>query len=333
MKLNRRTIVLFAVNLALLVLAGVCMLVYNSYAHTLTSQRAAERWRGEGETPYSQVSVFRPSTDAMSFQSIHTFRTGIDSGLLDASMDPSENDNLWTDCFCAQSEISVSSDKTRNAQTTLYAVGGDFFAVHPLRLRSGSYISEADLSRDLVVIDRELSWTLFGSTDGTGLHLYYGDREYIVAGVVERDDDRFTSAADQTISAIYMPFAAVYDYDQAVITSYEAVVPDPVEHFGYETVKKLSTGGDMVENTGRFSVSRIADLVLSFGERSIASSGIALPAWENAARLCEDHLALLLVITVLALLFPLVCLCIVLVKGYKALRATGKRMAKKIKGE
>ena len=327
MKLNLRTIVLFAVNALLLIAFAVCALTYHAYAHTLQAQYSAERYRGDNETPYSLVSLFRAPTDAMTYESIHNLRKGIESGLLDASMDASEDENMYTDSFCAVGTITVSSSKTKNAETTLYAIGGDFFTVHPLHLSSGSYISESDLNRDLVVIDRELSWTLFGATDSTGLTLIVGGKDYIIAGVVERNTDRFTQRADDTISAIYMPFAAVYDYDTAVITSYEAIVPDPVEHFGREVIKKVSPGGVIVENTGRFEVERISKLVSSFGSRTIDANGIPFPSWETAARLCEDHLALLLVLMAVFLAFPLVCFVIVLVKGYKALRAKGKRMA------
>ncbi len=328
MKLNRRTILLAAVNALLLIAFAVCALIYHAYANTLQTQRAAERWRGDSEMPYSLVSLYRAPTDAMTYESIHNLRKSINDGLTDASMD-TENESLWTDSFCAVGTISVSSSKTKSAETTLYAVGGDFFTIHPLRLTSGSYIAESDLNRDLVVIDRELSWTLFGSTDSTGLTLIAGGQEYIVAGVVERDSDRFTKQADQTVSAIYMPFAAVYDYEQSVITSYEAVVPNPVENFGRETIKKVSPGGELVENTGRFSLERVSDLILSFGSRTLAANGIQLPAWETAARLCEDHLALLAVFCAVFLAFPVICLVILLVKGYKALRAKGKRMAQR----
>lgn len=326
MKLTARTIILFAVNALLLIAFAVCALTYNAYAHTLKTQYAAERWE-DGEHPYSLVSVFRAPTDAMTYKTIYDLRKGIESGLQDAGMDGTESGNLWVDCFCAVDTVSVSSSKTKAAETTLYAIGGDFFTIHPLRLTSGSYIAEDDLNRDLVVIDRELSWTLFGATDSTGLTLSMNGKEYIIAGVVERNDDRFTKRADTTISAVYMPFAAVYEYDEEVITSYEAVVPDPVEHFGREVIKKISPGGEVVENTDRFRVGHVADLVFSFGSRTIAANGIPFPSWETAARLCEDHLALLLVLMAVFLAFPLVCLVIVLVKGYKALRATGKRMA------
>lgn len=331
MKLSVRNIVLFAVTLLLLLCFVVCCVLYNSLADKLLSQTVAERWRGESETPYAQVSVFRPESDAMRYQDIYTIRKGIDEALVSVSLDPEANDAITTDAFCALGSITVSSAKTKSAETTLYAIGGDFFVFHPLHLESGSYISERDLNSDLVVIDRELSWTLFGSVDSVGLTLTVNGKDYIVAGVVSRDDDFFTQQVDQTVSAIYMPFAAVYDYEEAVITSYETAMPNPVENFAMDTVKKLAASGEFVENSERYTLGKISDLIFSFGKRAISTSGIACPAWENAARLCEDYLALIVVFAAVFLVMPVVFALVLAVRAYKALRATGRRVASRIR--
>ncbi len=331
MKLSIRNIVLFAVNLLLILGFVLCCLLYHSLANTFLEQSVAERWRGDNETPYAQVSAFRPESEALRYQDIYNIRKGIDEALVSVSLDPEANDMLTTDAYCAVGTINVSSSKTKNVQTTLYAVGGDFFVFHPLKLESGNYIYEQDLNRDLVVIDRELSWTLFGSVDSVGLTLTVDGRDYIIAGVVARNDDFFTKQVDQTVSAIYMPFAAVYDYEEAVITSYEAVMPNPVKSFALNTLESLVSNAQLVENSERFTLGKISDLIFSFGKRSISTSGIACPYWENAARLCEDYLALIAVIAALLSVMPLVCGIILIVRAYKALRTTGRRVANRIR--
>ena len=65
----------------------------------------------------------------------------------------------------------------------MLAVGGQFFEFHPLRLLSGSYIAEGDLSPDRVLLDRELAWELFGGTELTGMSV-----EVKEDGVVEVSD-------------------------------------------------------------------------------------------------------------------------------------------------
>ena len=331
MKLSVRNIVLFAVNLLLILGFVLCCVLYHLLAGKLLAQTAAQRWRGGSEVPYTQVSVFRPKSDALRYQDIYSIRKGIDEALVAVSLDPEANDMLTADAFCAIGDIAVSSAKTKSAQTTLYAIGGDFFVFHPLHLESGSYISERDLNNDLVVIDRELSWTLFGSVDSVGLTLTVDGRDYIVAGVVSRDDDFFTEQVDQTVSAIYMPFAAVYDYEEAVITSYETAMPNPVENFALDTVKNLASNGEFVENSERFTLGNVSELIFSFGKRAISASGIACPPWENAARLCEDYLALTVVFAAIFLAMPVVCAVILAIRAYKALRATGRRVASRIR--
>ena len=331
MKLTVKTIILCGVNVVLLVLFGVCCALYSSAAGTLQAQAVAERWRGGNETPYAQVSLYRDSSDAMMYRDVYMFRQGIEDALVAASLDPEANEMIFTDAFCVVDKINVSSAKTKNVETTLYAVGGDFFTFHPLKLSSGTYIAERDLNRDLVVIDRELSWTLFGSVDTVGLTLTVGGNEYIVAGVVERDDDFFSAKVSQPVSAIYMPFAAVYDYETAVITSYEAVMPNPVDNFAMDTMKNLSTSGEFVENSERFKLANISDLIFSFGKRAISTSGVSCPTWESAARLCEDYLALIAALAAVFVLLPAVFTVILIVRGYLALKKTGKRVANRIR--
>ena len=41
---------------ALTVLCVVCILAYGSVAHRLEAQREAERWQGESETVFAQIS-------------------------------------------------------------------------------------------------------------------------------------------------------------------------------------------------------------------------------------------------------------------------------------
>ena len=330
MKLTKKNILIFALCAVLTLCFVICCVIYNKTADTLEAQHTAERWRGGSETPYAHISVFRSGSDAMNYGDIYSFRSGIKSALIGASFDVEANENLTNDAFCAESTISVSSARSKDVSATLYAVGGDFFVFHPMKLSSGSYIRERDLNDDLVVIDRELSWSLFGSVDTVGLPLFVGDREYFVAGVVTRDDDFFSKKTDGAVCCIYMPFAAVCDYNQNAITSYEVVMPNSVENFALDIVKGLASSGEIVENSTRFSLGNISDLIFSFGKRALASGGVTVPNWESAARLCEDYLSLITVIAAVCLLLPVIFTVVLIVLGYKALKKTGRRMVTKI---
>ena len=331
MKKHPAVFIILALCAACLICFAVCCAVYNKTEAVLASQTAAQRWRADNELNFAQVSIFRSGGEAMNFGDIHSLREKSKEALLSVSLDADEDGNLIHDAFCAISTATVSSQRTKSVQTTLYAIGGDYF-FHPLKLESGSYISEDDLSDDLVVLDRELSWSLFGSVDSVGLTLNMDGRDYIVAGVVARDGDRFSRKTNSDVSCIFVLFPAVYDYESNVITSYETVMPDPVENFALGTIESLSPSGDKIENSKRFTPGKISDFLLSFGKRAVSVSTVVYPHWELAARLCEDHLAVTLFIAALSLVLPAVCAVIGVVLAYKALRKTGKRMITKIRG-
>ena len=62
--------------------------------------------------------------------------------------------------------------------------------------------------------------------------------------------------------------------------------------------------GIVVENSSRYSLENLLNVIGDFGKRSMGLNGIIYPYWENAVRLTEDYAALLLVLTVLFALLP-----------------------------
>jgi hypothetical protein len=62
--------------------------------------------------------------------------------------------------------------------------------------------------------------------------------------------------------------------------------------------------GEAIEKSDRYAVGSLSSLLLDFGSRSIKSTAIVYPYWENAARVAEDFAALSLAAAVVLLLFP-----------------------------
>lgn len=62
---------------------------------------------------------------------------------------------------------------------------------------------------------------------------------------------------------------------------------------------------NLVGNADRYSISNLIDIISDFGVRSMRQAGFTLPYWENAARMVEDYLVALMIITI-ALLIALV---------------------------
>ena len=185
---------------------------------------------------------------------------------------------------------------------------------------------------DRVVLDAQTAFNLFGSSDVAGMEVTINGRNFPIAGVVQSEADFATNAAlaagnessgdtggtstSTNTAMIYMSYSALNAMAELPIDCYEIVLPDPVSGFA----KKLMTekfpigGGAIVQNTGRFSVSRLISVMGAFGKRAMTTNGVIYPYWENAARMAESYAALYLLLGTLLAIMPAVCLTVVLVK-------------------
>jgi hypothetical protein len=193
-------------------------------------------------------------------------------------------------------------------------------------LRDGSYLSRDDLMKDRVLIDEALAWRLFGATGLTGFEVRMQgkvndktfDQIFIIAGVISRDND-FASLRTHTDEfGLFMDYNALMALTdgEVEISTYELVMPDPISGFAYNSFSEAISDQrvHIVENSTRFSLGNSFSLLGSFGQHSIRNDNIALPYWENAARIVEDWLALLLALSIIFIIFPVVCAVIYTVK-------------------
>lgn len=290
----------------------VCIWRVYSLGHGLSAQRAAERWQGEGEQSFAQVSCFVPVDEALSQNQVYAFRGRMMDELSKASLDAEGTDGLWRDAWSAVGKLTISSDKA-SGEASVIAVGGDFFSFHPLRLLSGSYLREDDLMHDRVLLDLDLAWLLFGGTDLQGLEVKINDRVFVVAGVVEREDDSASLAAYTAGQGLYMSYdayAALTGTES--ITAYEFLLPEPVEGFAAGIAKDAFPigRGEVLQNTGRFSWGRLLKLLPKMDDRAMQAMGMIYPYWENAARVTENRCARLLLTAIVLALLPLVSLTV-----------------------
>ena len=292
--------------------ALLCLWRIHGLACGLTAQQMAERWRGESEEPFAQVSCFVPVDEALSQNQVYAFRGKLLDALSKAALDQEGTDGLWRDAWSAVGKLKVSSDKA-SGDASVIAVGGDFFSFHPLRLLSGSYLHEDDLMHDRVLLDLELAWLLFGGTDLQGMEVKINDRTFIVAGVIEREDDSASLAAYTAGQGLYMSYDAYAALTESEsVTAYEYVLPEPVEGFAADVAKEnFPIGrGEVLQNTGRFSYGRLLQLLPRMDERAMQAMGMIYPDWENAARVTENRCARLLLTAILLAVLPLVSLLV-----------------------
>ena len=251
---KKERIALLIMCAALTLAAAVCFLGALFLGGELDSQRAAERWKGEGELEFRQLSCFVPVDEKLSLNQIYQFRTDLMKRLHEAALDADSDQTLFVDAWSCTGKALASTDLGKG-DASVIAVGGDFFQFHPLRLLSGSYFREGDLMQDLVLLDEELAWILFGSTDLQGLTMKIDGVPFQIAGVIQREQDFASQKAYTAGMGLYMSFDAWKSlHETAGITSYELVLAEPVKNFAVNfTREKFPIGhGEIVVNSGRF---------------------------------------------------------------------------------
>jgi hypothetical protein len=163
-----------------------------------------------------------------------------------------------------------------------------------------------------------------------------GEAVYPVRGVVRRSTGAFSEAAGEDTPTIYVSYGILQgDSDgtdtTAQIDTYELLIRTPVTGFGVQSLTEalgLSEDSyEMVENSSRFSISHRLKIAKTFGTRSMLTSGLAMPYWENRARAYEDVSVLFLVFEGLLLVYPAVWIVIVLVVLFRRCRRFSIREA------
>lgn len=332
--LGKKKLILLAVELALLLAAAGCFVGIHALSRMLPSQLAAERWQGESEQTFAQISCFIPVDETVTLNEIGAFREAAMTKLHEAALDITSDSVLMADAWSCTDKVSVSSALGKG-EVYATAVGGEFFTFHPIRLISGSYISADDLMQDRALLDEETAWLLFGGTDIQGMTFKINSVPFVVAGVIEREEDYASKKAYTDGMGIFISYDAYTLLDSASaalagaatadaaasssapgIQCYELVMPDPVKNFALNFVKeKFPIGrGEVINNTERFTLPALRTLLRSFDTRSMQTRGVIYPYWENASRGAEDRAALLLVLGALFLAVPVVTALVALVR-------------------
>ncbi|MBQ1464039.1 MAG: ABC transporter permease [Ruminococcus sp.] len=278
LKIKLRYAVIAAVNTVCLVSAGIMSLVGSSMAKSQSYNTIAEEWDTKGGC--SQISCFLDSNSGFSTDMLGAVRNAELEALGNVSVAPEEGKTLVPDAYsCQIGQVSARCDTTGRSEAIVTAVGGDFFLFRDFRLLSGSYFSDSDTMQDGAVIDKELAWSLYGSVNVAGMSIYLNDVKLYISGVIDNprtkpekkcvgDTPRAyisnTRAADPLISGDIgqmSPDGGTYGFRN--ISCYECIMPDPVENYAYNTIKKYFTEGfpehcAVVSNSDRFTPSKRA---------------------------------------------------------------------------
>lgn len=308
---KKKSLILVLICVILFILFAAYSVRYNYLSNMLTSQMAGQNWKGKNKKNFIQNTIFFPSDGRIKEGDIEFFRIEADRRLKEASISEEKGIKQWVDAYSAQSEVDVVSEHN-SLSLNAFGVGGEYFFFHPLLLRSGAYITQGDLSRNQIVLDVKAAWGLFGATDVKGMNVKISGKQFVVAGVVENEDDAFSNITKSDKGQIYLHYSAFYDICNVDINTYEIVLPEPIKGFAFNVVNDgfPLESKEIVTNSSRFTVTRILKKAFDINNMIIQSKGIAFPYFENAARILEYRLIRilwvmmsLLIVFILGLLF------------------------------
>lgn len=283
-----------SVTLILMIVLGILTIYLENQKNSLADQLQASRWDSEGES--AQLTYFFSERLAIDPLVIQGVRYRLDDALKAESIESTNSlARLYVDSYASFDTFTVKSER-KSMEVTAIGVGGDFFMFHPLTLLNGQYFAESDIRKDVVLVDEDTAWHLFGSPDIVGQDIVINDVYYKVIGVFERERGELETMAGNGSATIYLPYESyVSAAGDAYVTVYEIVAPNPVKGFAGEMVGELFNyeESDMVvvENSSRFGYEAFYKLLKERAVRSMRTNDVIFPFWENLARVKEEKLA------------------------------------------
>ncbi len=369
----RIALIIFTV---LLILYLILTFVSSFIVNRLDDQHLAERWSDDMRS--AQVSVFITEDQKVTEEDIKRFNHMLKKKLVEAGVTGEEENEVNTDneaspqiidtigidemnkseikeqekkedpiersytiSYCAQGTVSINLENRQIEKVAALGVGGDFFLFHPMTFLSGGFFSGDDLMKDSIVIDEDLAWQLYGSTDIIGQGVMIGNVPHYIVGVVAKEHGRITEASGLSKSYVYMSYDSLSKYgdifsgstesgkaleDGSVvkkggINCIEVVCPNPVKGLAARIAKESlaipEENVKVIDNTDRFSFFSLYGVLISFGLRSMNSMAIYYPYWENAARGYEDILALILLFRLICIIIAIIIFTFIIVDSYR----------------
>lgn len=310
------------------ILLIIPVLIINYQKNNDVSHNAALRWDSSGKSAH--ISVFMSEDAKFTLNNVMEFEENMKNTLTESNALTNKSGyNTWIDSYSAKGHLTISRDGV-NVEVSAIGVGGDFFFFHPLELVNGSYFTPDNLMDDLIVLDEDTAWRLFGSTDIQGMTVEINGKEYIISGVIKRDEGRLNKEAGNNKPTVYVSYNLLNKgEEETYITDYEVILPDLTKNYAYKIVKKginLSADNrDIVKTDDRYSVTSLVKLLKNYGKRSMKTNGVIYPYWENVARGREDMCVYALLAEII---IAVICIVYVVIKLVKLLRRNSENIKK-----
>lgn len=353
------------------IVGGICLCLFIAIAigvnvkkNTLYDQNAAKRWSEDEE--FSQMSIIYQLNDGekndFTFLELsHSIQNeldktaysggensgtsatgaGISKAVAVANSTVANNDISFPSSVSVTGTITLSSESS-HVDAKCIGVKNDYFTIHPMPLLYGNFLTKDDMMNDGVIIDEDIAWKLFGSSDVAGLNVTIGGVPHVIRGVVEKPNDRIAKAAGLEEPICFVDLSTLTSYGKITGSYvYEVIIPNPVDGFAMKIMRdalgeKKLEAVELIENSTRFDNDKLWGVVKQFGIRSMTGRDFVYPYYENTARAWEDILAALLLIQGILLSIPLV-VCIVWgikffkSETYKKIRDSWRHIWEKLK--
>lgn len=314
---RRQTRVMWGLCAAALLLFAVFLSVIGgirSMRDSLTGIDAAERWQaGDSSYPFAQLAVYTDSSAALDFDAVQLLRMDITKKLNENALSAPEGAAPFIDAYAGETTLSVRTDRAVISAAAVVC-GGDFFFFHPLDLYHGGYFDEEDLTARAVIIDEYAAWQLFGAIEVAGMDVTIGGQLFRIAGVCKKPTDSLgamTWGDTPRIFVNYIGLRMTNGFDRA--TSYEIVLPNPIDNFAYTVAAQQFSVGEHTTNTvlydftTRFDFGVLAKQAPSFFRRMIRNDRILPPFWENNAAVTETKAIALAFFGAIAGISSIIC--------------------------
>ena len=353
LKKYKRQFILLGICAVLLLISFILKMVSDSIISKLPDELMADRWADDMRM--AQVSLYVTEDRSVDEDEMKRFSYMINKKLTDEGVvDDEDGDisNLYAISYSAQGTVNLEFENRTAENVAAFGVGGDFFLFHPMTLVSGDYFREEDLMKDRIVIDEDLAWQLFGSSDIIGQCVTIENVPHYIAGVVNREKGKMEKAAGLDKSYIYMSYDSLSKYGTILsgrtkdgpgseygpsetvggINCIQVVCPNPVDGSAARIAKEClgleDNSVSVIDNTNRFSFFALIKVLRESGTRSMWGKAIYYPYWENIARGWEDYLAVLLLGRIICIVAVVIIVAVEIVQGYRHKKWTVRGIAK-----
>lgn len=333
-----------------LIISGCCIVLFitaqvlsHHISQPYRQRLLSERW-SENEQ-YTELTLFFSELTTWSAEEVRSFRQDITEDYLqNAGFSGQEEEAIsYVDACSFDTALTVKTEKAET-ETIITVTEGAYFQFQPMELLHGSYFWGQEDYTDLVVLDELLAWKLFGSSNVSGMTVTVDHQIFTVSGVVKEeglyaDVDFYGkkprmymqySAYQKLIRAQKQSAAMALEKDRSStgtekgFTVYQLLLPEPVKNYGDAWVQDLLSGSDKIvdiqKQEDRFSAGNLFGILGRYAKRTLTQPGLSYPYWENAVRMAEDYAAMLWVLSILFLVFPLYTLLAFLYAKKKDIR-------------